>query len=99
MFSPQHGEISGRRIINLDGQRVVDKKKFFDTGSTHVLEVEPGHVVKVRIKTHKTKFIYICTLNGMDMEKYVNQCSRSMVTWVCILLNIRLIFSDFRQKL
>ena len=76
-----HGEMSGRRIIGLDGKEVVNKKKFFDTGSTHVIEVERNQFARIVIKPSRLGFAYICTLNGRSMEKYQKICAKQMLCW------------------
>lgn len=43
-----HGTISGKRVVTLDGVVVIDESKWFDTGSSHVFDVD-GHPAEVRI--------------------------------------------------
>ena len=76
-----HGELSGRRIIRLDGEEIVNKKKFFDTGTTHVINVERNHVVKVCSKASGSSFKYICKLNGRSMDKYIQKYSTQLIRW------------------
>lgn len=59
----EHGYMSGRRVIAVDGVVVLEEKKLFDTGSTHAIPVGSETGV-VRITTNGLTFKYDLVING-----------------------------------
>ena len=47
-----HGTISGRRVITVDGAVVAEGQKFFDTGSTHTFDIAGQRAVLEIEVTH-----------------------------------------------
>lgn len=57
-----HGTISGRRVITVDGVVVAEGKKFFDTGSTHEFDIA-GQPATLRIKVSHVGFSHASSLH------------------------------------
>ena len=50
-----HGAISGKREIRVDGKLVEKSRKLFDSGSSHTFQLD-GHMITVRVKTNGLTF-------------------------------------------
>lgn len=57
-----HGTISGRRVISVDGAVVVEDKKVFDTGSTHEFDVA-GQPAQLKIDVTHSGFAHASSLH------------------------------------
>jgi hypothetical protein len=63
-----HGALSGKRRISLDGQVVEESQKTIDIGSQHTFPLD-GHECTVVIRTNGFTFSYDLLLDGQPLEK------------------------------
>lgn len=57
-----HGTVSGRRVITVDGAVVAEGKKLFDTGSVHDFDLA-GHPARLEIDVTHAGFSHRSTLH------------------------------------
>ena len=57
-----HGTVSGRRVITVDGVVVAEGQKVFDTGSTHAFEVA-GQPAELEIEVTHAGFAHASSLH------------------------------------
>lgn len=57
-----HGTISGRRVVTVDGVVVVEDSKLFDTGSTHDFDVA-GQPAQLKIDVTHSGFGHASSLH------------------------------------
>ena len=63
----EHGKISGKRVITLDGETIHKSKKLVDSGSEHSFQIE-NRPCLIRIKTNGITFSYEFVLDGYLIE-------------------------------
>lgn len=63
-----HGALSGKRRISLDGQVVEESQKTIDIGSQHTFSLD-SHECTVVIRTNGLGFSYDLLLDGLPLEK------------------------------
>jgi len=66
----QHGYFSGKRIININGTRVLEDKRTFDTGDLYAFNIN-GHdcLIWIKVGTLLPTFSYDLIIDGISQEK------------------------------
>ena len=64
-----HGTISGKREIRVDGELVEKSRKLFDSGSNHTFQLD-GHMINARIKSNGLTFRYDLLVDGMPLVDF-----------------------------
>lgn len=64
-----HGTISGKREIRVDGELVEKSRRLFDSGSSHTFQLD-GHMITARIKSNGLRFRYDLLVDGMPLVDF-----------------------------
>ena len=63
----EHGAISGKRVIKLDGEVIEESQKLMDSGTDHFFKIRE-HICAVHIHTGGIRFKYDLSVNGISAE-------------------------------
>ena len=72
-----HNPISGKRCIVIDGNEVLNKKKFIDNGDKYKFRLWDSHNLEIKIKPNLLNFSYRCVIDNIkitirDYDKIFN---------------------------
>ena len=63
----EHGTISGKRVIKLDGKVIEESQKLVDSGTDHFFKIG-NHLCAVHIHSGGLRFKYDLSINGISVE-------------------------------